>query len=64
MSWTEDALMYLEKHRDYVKRDLEALRSGRIKISDEGTDATAAWMGRYERQIEHLDRIIQAYGKP
>jgi len=63
MSWTEDALMYLEKNRDYVKRDLEALRSGRIRISDAGADSTAAWTGRYERQIEHLDKIIQAYGK-
>ena len=61
MTWSADALGYLRKHRDYVDRDLQAFRSGRLKVSDGGSDISVAWIARYERQIAHLERIIGAY---
>ena len=61
MSWNEEAIAYLRKHRAYVARDLELLRSGHVKVTEGANDANAAWIGRYERQIEHLDSIIKNY---
>jgi len=61
MSWNEEALGYLRKHREYVARDLERLRLGHVKISELNDDATAAWIGRYQRQIAHLDKLIGNY---
>ena len=65
--WSAAALAYLRKHRDYVQRDLDALRAGHISIGEAGTiggasaDVTARWIGRYERQIGHIDRILAAH---
>ena len=62
MPWNEEAIRYLRKHREYVMRDLEALRSGHTKITERSNEsATTDWIGRYERQIVHLDQIIESY---
>jgi hypothetical protein len=61
MSWNEDAIAYLRKHRDYVARDLERLRAGQVKITEGPNDANVVWIGRYQRQIGHLDKLIESY---
>jgi hypothetical protein len=62
--WNEEAITYLRKHREYVARDWELLRSGQIKVTEGSGDASAAWIGRYQRQIAHLDQIIGNYEPP
>jgi hypothetical protein len=57
MSWNEEAITYLRKHREYVARDLEGLRAGQVKITEGSNDGV--WIGRYQRQIGHLDQIIE-----
>jgi hypothetical protein len=64
MSWKEESIAYLRKHREHVARDLELLRSGHIKITEGSSDANADWIGRYQRQIAHLDQIIGNYEPP
>jgi hypothetical protein len=61
MGWRDDAIAYLQKHRDYVARDLARLRAGQITICENDTDASARWIGRYQRELAHLDRLIAAY---
>jgi hypothetical protein len=59
--WSAAALAYLRKHRDYVQRDLDTLRAGQVAIAEAGAAATARWIGRYERQLGHIDRLLQAH---
>ncbi len=59
MAWSDEALTYLRKHREYVGRDLELLRAGKLKITADSGDVTADWIGRHERQLAHLDSIIE-----
>ena len=55
MSWSEDAYAYLKKHREYVQRDLEALRDSPAK-----TDQIA----RLARNLAHIDTLLDAYPGP
>ncbi len=61
MAWDKDAIAYFRKHRDYVARDLKALESGELRIADAEGDATARWIGRYQRQLVYIDELISAY---
>jgi hypothetical protein len=67
MPWTDDAIAYLRRHRDYVRADLEAVRSGKRRISereaDQFVDVTALWTGKYERQLAYIDAIIAAHDR-
>lgn len=61
MPWNDVAIEYFRKHQTYVLRDLEALKTGRIQIKDAGKDATDIWIARSERQLAHVNTIIEAY---
>lgn len=61
MSWEDEAIDYLRKHRDYVARDLRLLRSGHTQVTEQGANATRRWVDRYERQLVHIDNTIDAY---
>lgn len=61
MSWTNEAIGYLLKHSDYVVRDLESLRSGKVKVTEGENDVSDTWARRLEREMGHLDKIIKNY---
>lgn len=61
MTWDKEAIAYFRKHREYVSRDLKALENGALRVTDDEGDATNRWIGRYQRQLVHIDELISAY---